>query len=58
MFKVAMIDTVTGNRKIYATCPTSRDALAIQRHMNALNTEAAKLTGNAIRFFYMVLRSR
>ncbi len=58
MVKVICSDLMTGNRTVFANCPTPRMALAIQKRMNDLNEEAAKMTGKVIRFVYITLRSR
>ena len=58
MVKIAMRDLETGNRKVVFTCATSGQAIQIAAEMNRLNEEAARLTGSAIRFVYMILFSR
>lgn len=58
MVKVAMRDLVTGDRKVMFRCATSKQAIDVAAEMNRLNEEAARLTGTAIRFIYMILFSR
>jgi hypothetical protein len=57
MVKIALRDLQTNNRKIVFSCATSKQAIDVAAEMNRLNAEAARLTGTAIRFVYMILYS-
>ena len=56
-YTVKMVDKVNLISMNWATCATVKEALSIQRHMNMLNAEAAKMTGKAIRVFYKVVKN-
>ena len=56
-YAVKMVDKVNLINKTWVTCATIKEALSIQRHMNMLNAEAAKMTGKAIRVFYKVVKN-
>ena len=58
MVKVIALDQATGVRKVFGTCATPSQGLAIQRHMNSLNKKAAELTGKVIRVVYYTIRCK
>jgi hypothetical protein len=50
-----MTDKQTKRNAVMFNCENSWVAMEIADEMNRLNKEAARLTGQAIRFFYTIL---
>lgn len=58
MFKVILTDTFNGYTKTVFPPAEKSTAIKIRDEMNRLNVEAARLTGNAIRYVYSILEIR
>ncbi len=55
MFKITLTDTANLNSKVMFRTETLYHAEQIVKAMNALNVEAAKISGKMIRFVYTIV---